>query len=162
MLTARRNGLPIPALTLLGLPVSFSLYSLLDSDSYTLPFFASLLVAVGFAVSLLFPPRRKGPLLAAALMTCVLLVEELMLSGGYVYYGLLVALSAMMLFPIAGAFVRKDEAFNFVLQVSGLIFASRVVYASFSERLLNVSVVLPSLYVLIVLACVLFLLAKST
>jgi len=138
-----------------------ALSSLLGLGPRTLVSFSILFVTVTFAMSLLFRLDRRRPLLVVVVVTSVLLLQELLLSGEYAFYGFLTALTAMVAFPLAGGLIHRDKQLSYVLQVSGLVFASRVAYVPFPGRFLNISIGLPSLYLLIFLMCLLFISVKK-
>jgi len=139
----------------------FVLSTFLGQGLGALASFSVLLVSVTFATSFLFPIDRAHPLLAMATVTITLLTQELLLSSEHLLYGFLIALAATILFPLLGGLMQKDKPLGYVLQATGLLFASRLAYVPFPAKFLNISIGLPSLYLVIFMMCIVFLFVKK-
>jgi len=87
----------------------------------------------------------------------LVLVEELLLNSTYASLGLALALLALIFLPLSGVFLgRGDVRTQRFLEVSGLVFANRVVLSSFPISLLGSPSLLPAIYTLVVIACILY------
>lgn len=157
----RRSSFAATSPFFLGCAGWLALTVLLGPGQLTLVSFSVFLLAAAFGTSFFFPMDTKQPLLVLVLVTSALLVQELLLTSEYSYYGFLLSLAATVAFPLTGGLLHKNKPLSYVLQASGLIFASRVAYVPFPGRFLNIAVGLPSLYLLIFLMCLLFILIKK-
>jgi len=99
----------------------------------------------------------KNPSLIFVPVAFLVLVEELLLNSTYASLGLALALLALIFLPLSGVFLgRGDVRTQRFLEVSGLVFANRVVLSSFPISLLGSPSLLPAIYTLVVIACILY------
>lgn len=146
---------------LLGLLGWLAFCVLLDLGVYALTCFSALFVTAAFGTCLFLPIERKPPLIASIILTSVLLIQELLLSGEDPFYGFVIALLGMVISPLTGSLLQSDKQLGHVLQISGIVFASRVAYAPFPGKFLNIPIAIPSLYILILLISMVFIIAKK-
>jgi len=99
----------------------------------------------------------KDPPLLLTPVTLLVLVEELLLNSIYATIGLALALLALLFLPLSGAVLGRGEVrVQRFLEVSGLVFASRVVLSSFPMSFLASPTLLPAIYTLVLIACILY------
>jgi len=123
--------------------------------------FSVVYVAVGLGVPIAASRQRQGALAAVVLVTITLLAEEVLLNSTYVIYGIALALSAMIAFPLLSAVVSSKGFLKELLEISGLIFASRVAYLPFPQKYLSGSGTLPSIYLLTFIICIMYVLVRK-
>lgn len=111
--------------------------------------------------------RRRGPrpirlpiFLALAGATFLLLLEEALLNGPYPTAGLALALVAALSLPFAGSITRFSEGSRYAVQVSGLMFATRLAFIPFPQRLIKVDTTV-SVYAVIMALIIGFLFLKK-
>jgi hypothetical protein len=99
----------------------------------------------------------KNPSLILVPVTFLVLVEELLLNSTYATLGLALALLALIFLPLLGVVLgREDVRMQRFLEVSGLVFANRVVLSSFPISFLASPTLLPAIYTLVLIACILY------
>jgi len=139
--------------------VSYFVLLALVGYTYELIFFSSVaFVAVGLLM--LFFKGFRGSLVVSLLffVAVLALVEEVLLNSALAWYGLALAFFGFLLFPILGVlFAGRGENVRVVLEVCGLLFATRIVFSPFPIRLLESATFLPVVYTLIMSAVVLYL-----
>jgi len=121
---------------------------------------SAFFTAISLGIAVFYARNRRQAMVAAVVITTVLLLEEVSLNSIYMVYGMALALAAMVIFPLLGTLVRSNQSLGGVFQVTGLIFANRVAYYPFSEKYFSLPGALPGLYLLTFLACVAFIVAK--
>ncbi|MFQ6081223.1 MAG: lysostaphin resistance A-like protein [Candidatus Bathyarchaeia archaeon] len=90
-------------------------------------------------------------------ITLLVLVEELLLNSTYAGLGLSLALMALISLPLSAAVLSKgDVRVRRFLEVSALIFANRVVLSAFPIKFLAAPSLLPAIYTLVLIACILY------
>jgi len=99
----------------------------------------------------------ENPLLLVPLVTFLVLVEELLLNSTYAVVGLALALLAMLSLPLSGVFFTKDVRMPRFLEISGIVFANRVVLSAFPISFLGSPTLLPAVYTLVLIACTLYI-----
>ena len=122
---------------------------------------SSFFTAISLGIAVFYARDRRQALIAAIVITAVLLLEEVSLNSIYMVYGMALALAAMIIFPLLSTLVRSNRSLEGVFQVTGLIFANRVSYYPFSEKYFSLPGTLPGLYLLTFLACAAFIAAKK-
>jgi len=91
-------------------------------------------------------------------VTFLVLVEELLLNSTYAGLGLSLALIALISLPLSGAvFSKGDIRLRSFLEVSGLVFANRMVLSAFPIKFLAFPSLLPAIYTLVLIACILYI-----
>lgn len=91
-------------------------------------------------------------------VTFLVLVEELLLNSTYAELGLSLSLIALISLPLSGAvFSKRDMRVRSSLEICGLVFANRVVLSAFPIKFLAFPSLLPAIYTLVLIACVLYI-----
>ena len=91
-------------------------------------------------------------------VTFLVLVEELLLNSTYTQLGLSLSLIALISLPLSAAvFSKGDMRVRRFLEISGLVFANRVVLSAFPIKLLAFPSLLPAIYTLVLIACILYI-----
>ena len=86
------------------------------------------------------------------------LAEEILLNSAFALYGLALAFLGFILLPLTGAiFTNKGEDARVVLEVCGLLFATRIVFSPFPLYSLISASFLPAIYTLIIVGIVFYL-----
>jgi len=123
--------------------------------------FSSVTAILGILASLSVErPVSVGFFLCLSTATAVLLVEEALLNGPHPGIGLVLALTGALSLSFAGSILRLGEDERYALQVTGLIFASRLAFAPFPQGLLTASTAAPTIYILIISVAVAFIIVK--
>jgi len=139
---------------------SISYFVLLALVGYTYEFlFFSSIVFVAVGLLILFFRGFRGSLVVNLLYFVVVLalVEEVLLNSALAWYGLALAFSGFVAFPLVGVLLSdRSEKVRVVFEVCGLVFATRVVFSPFPIYLLQSAALLPIIYSLIMGAIVLY------
>ncbi|MGQ9469034.1 MAG: lysostaphin resistance A-like protein [Nitrososphaerales archaeon] len=86
------------------------------------------------------------------------LAEEVLLNSAFALYGLALAFLGFVLLPLSGAvFQSKGEEARVVFEVSGLLFATRIVFSPFPIHLLMSASILPAIYTLVMTGIIFYL-----
>ncbi|MCP8306166.1 MAG: CPBP family intramembrane metalloprotease [archaeon] len=86
------------------------------------------------------------------------LVEEVLLNSAFAWYGLALAFLGFVLLPLSGAiFESRGEEARVVLEVCGLLFATRIVFSPFPLHSLMSASILPAIYTLVMVGIVFYL-----
>ncbi|MCP8309505.1 MAG: CPBP family intramembrane metalloprotease [archaeon] len=86
------------------------------------------------------------------------LSEEVLLNSAFAWYGLALAFLGFVLLPLSGAiFESEGEEARVVLEVCGLLFATRIVFSPFPINLLMSASILPAIYTLVMMGIVFYL-----
>jgi len=97
-------------------------------------------------------------LILVPFMTFLVLVEELLLNSTRAGLGLALALLAMLSLPLSGVVLSKgDMRMQRFLEISGIVFANRVVLSAFPISFLGSPTLLPAIYTLVLIACILYI-----
>ena len=100
----------------------------------------------------------ENPLILVPFVTFLVLVEELLLNSTYAGLGLALALLIMLSLPLSGVVLsREDSRMQRFLEISGIVFANRVVLSPFPISFLTSSALLPAIYTLVLIACILYI-----
>jgi len=100
----------------------------------------------------------ENPLILVPFVTFLVLVEELLLNSTHAGLGLALALLAMLSLPLSGVVLSKgDSRMQRFLEISGIVFANRVVLSPFPTSFLTSSILLPAIYTLVLIACILYI-----
>jgi len=100
----------------------------------------------------------KNPSLILVCVAFLALVEELLLNSTYAGVGLSLALIALISLPLSAAvFSKGDIRVRGFLEVSGLVFANRVVLSAFPIKFLALPSLLPAIYTLVLIGCILYI-----
>ena len=105
-------------------------------------------------------PLSLNLFLGLSAVTVVLLAEEALLNGLHPDAGLALAFTAALSLSFAGSIPKLGEKVRHVLQVTGLIFASRLAFIPFPQRFLTINTAPPSIYTLIIVVMVAFIVVK--
>jgi len=141
----------------------YSAFTLILGREGIMPYllFSSVAAILGILASLSMErPVSVGFFLCLSAATAALLVEEALLNGPHASIGLVLALAAALSLSFAGSILRLGEDERYALQVTGLIFASRLAFAPFPQGLLAVSAAAPTIYILIISVAVAFIVVK--
>ena len=95
------------------------------------------------------------------MITIFLLVEEVLISGFFPEAGLAIVLAATLILPFLGSTLKLTSKVRYALQVTGLVFASRLVFIPFPQRFMKASAAPPSIYALIIALAFAFLAVKQ-
>jgi len=91
----------------------------------------------------------------------VISVEELLLNSVFAFYGLVLSIVGLVLMPgLAVVFGGNDRWLRIALEGVALVFATRVVLSPFPLGILNLQTFLPTIYTLIIVALVLYLMYR--
>ncbi|MCP8307143.1 MAG: CPBP family intramembrane metalloprotease [archaeon] len=86
------------------------------------------------------------------------LAEEVLLNSAFAWYGLALAFLGFVLLPLSGAILEsKGEEARVVLEVCGLLFATRIVFSPFPIHLLMSASILPAIYTLVMIGIIFYL-----
>ncbi|MCP8322215.1 MAG: CPBP family intramembrane metalloprotease [archaeon] len=86
------------------------------------------------------------------------LAEEILLNSTFALYGLVLAFLGFVLLPLSGAiFESKGEEARVVLEVYGLLFATRIAFSPFPINLLMSASILPTIYTLVMMGIIFYL-----
>lgn len=122
--------------------------------------FASLAVPITFLVPVFRVKGFEGLARARvvfAFLVGVIVLEELLLNSVLVVYGLALSILGLVSIPVLAVVLgRGNEWLRVALEAVALIFATRVVISPFPLKFLNLSVFLPMIYTLILVALVLY------
>jgi len=110
--------------------------------------------AIPYAVS---GKGSENLLILVPFVTFLVLVEELLLNSTRAGLGLALALLAMLFLPLSGVFFTKDVRMQRFLEISGIVFANRVVLSAFPISFLGSPTLLPAVYTLVLIACILYI-----
>jgi len=123
--------------------------------------FASLGVPITFLVPM---SRVKGfeslsrMSVVFGFLVGVVLLEELLLNSALALYGLVFSIFGLVSIPVLAVWLGRGNGWlRAALEAVALIFATRVVLSPFPLGFLSLSVFLPTIYVLILVALVLYL-----
>jgi len=93
-------------------------------------------------------------------VTFLLLLEEALLNGPYPDMGLWLALGATLSLPLAGSIAKFSEGSRYALQVSGLMFATRLAFVPFPQKSIKVDTTV-SVYAVVMTLIIAFLFLKK-
>ncbi|MEM3437494.1 MAG: type II CAAX endopeptidase family protein [Nitrososphaerales archaeon] len=86
------------------------------------------------------------------------LAEEVLLNSAFAWYGLALAFLGFVLLPLfAVIFESKGEEARIVLEVCGLLFATRIAFSPFPINLLMSASILPAIYTLVMIGIIFYL-----
>ena len=92
------------------------------------------------------------------LIVILSLAEEILLNSAFAWYGLALAFLGFILLPLFGAILEsKGEEARVVLEVCGLLFATRIVFSPFPINLLMSASILPAIYTLVMIGIIFYL-----
>ena len=117
------------------------------------------IVIVGLLVPTLLKVG-KSPWQVLYFVVVFSLVEEILINSFLVPYGLILAFIGLVGFPALGAVVRKKDL-RVVLEISGLIFVTRIALAPFPIKVLELAVSLPAIYTVIMSVIVFYVLFRK-
>ena len=94
------------------------------------------------------------------MITIFLLSEEVLINGFFPEAGFATVLAATLVLPFLGSIPKLTSEVRYALQVSGLVFASRLVFIPFPQEFMKASAAPPSIYALIIILALAFLAVK--
>ena len=123
--------------------------------------YVSLATTIGVMISLSLATRvSSSVLLSLAAVTFALLLEEALVNSLDPYAGFALAFIVALVLPLAASTLTVESELSKVLQVAGLMFASRLVFIPFPQSYMRINLALPSAYALIIALVVAFLVVK--
>ncbi len=124
-------------------------------------YFSAIATALNVLIALLLGRRASHSILFLLVFSgIILLIEEIMINGLSPEIGLATALVAALGLPLVGSLLRLQEDVRYAFQVTGLMFASRLALIPFPQGFLNVGIAPPSIYSLIIVLLLAFLVVK--
>jgi len=136
----------------------FILFALLGY-TYELILFSNVVFAAA-GLMMLFLKGLRGSLVLDVLYFVVVLalVEEVLLNSALAWYGLTLAFLGFVSLPLVGIVLAgKDGRARIMLEVCGLLFATRIVFSPFPISFLESAAFLPAIYTLIMTGAIVYL-----
>jgi len=155
--------LAVAAYAMVWASLLYSAFTLILKQADIVPYlyFAIVAMILGILASLSMErPASMKVFLGLSTATIVLLFEEALLNGLHPDAGLVLALAAALSLSSAGSIPKLREEVRYALQVTGLVFASRLAFIPFPQRFLTVSTAPPSIYTLIISVTIAFMVVK--
>ena len=154
------SGLALAASVLVGVSaISYSILFALLGYTYELILFSNVVFAVTGLVMLFLKGLRGSLVLDVLYFVVVLaLVEEVLLNSALAWYGLTLAFLGFVSLPLVGIVLAgKDGRARIMLEVCGLLFATRIVFSPFPISFLESAAFLPAIYTLIMTGAIVYL-----
>jgi len=154
------SGLALAAFVLVGVSaISYSILFALLGYTYELILFSNVVFAAA-GLMMLFLKGLHGSLVFDVLYFVVVLalVEEVLLNSALAWYGLTLAFLGFVSLPLVGIVLAgKDGRARIMLEVCGLLFATRIVFSPFPISFLESAAFLPAIYTLIMTGAIVYL-----
>jgi len=154
------SGLALAAFVLVGVSaISYSILFALLGYTYELILFSNVVFTVTGLV-MLFLKGLHGSLVFDVLYFVVVLalIEEVLLNSALAWYGLTLAFLGFVSLPLVGIVLAgKDGRARIMLEVCGLLFATRIVFSPFPISFLESAAFLPAIYTLIMTGAIVYL-----
>ncbi|MCS7120863.1 MAG: CPBP family intramembrane metalloprotease [Candidatus Bathyarchaeota archaeon] len=96
-----------------------------------------------------------------SIVTCVVLVEELLLNSVYALYGFSFALGGLILLPLFSVRFRGEGWLRVALEAYALVFATRIVLTPLPAGFPNLPAYLPTVYTLILLGVIFYMASRG-